>query len=48
MAEPHLLDRMFTAIMRGLVETGRAPHYAELAPRAGARPSRTAAGSCTT
>ena len=35
MAEPHLLDRMFTALMHGTVETGRAPHYAELAPRLG-------------
>ena len=25
------MDRMFQRIMRGLVETGRAPHYAELA-----------------
>ena len=31
MAEPHVLDRMFTALMHGIVETGRAPHYAELA-----------------
>src|SRR5438309_8494191 len=31
MAEPRLMDRMFQRIMRGLVETGRAPHYAELA-----------------
>src|SRR6266571_4138865 len=31
MAAPRLMDRMFQRIMRGLVETGRAPHYAELA-----------------
>ena len=31
MADPGLLDRMFHRIMRGLVETGRAPHYAEVA-----------------
>jgi len=31
MADPRLLDQLFTRIMRGLVETGRAPHYAELA-----------------
>ena len=31
MADPRLLDRMFTRIMRGLVDTGTAPHYAELA-----------------
>ncbi len=31
MADPRLMDRMFQRIMRGLVDTGRAPHYAELA-----------------
>src|SRR5437870_13004530 len=31
MPHPLLMDRMFQRIMRGLVETGRAPHYAELA-----------------
>ena len=31
MADPVLMDRMFQRIMRGLVDTGRAPHYAELA-----------------
>jgi hypothetical protein len=31
MADPQLMDRMFTRIMRGLVDTGTAPHYAELA-----------------
>ena len=35
MADPRLLDLMFGRIMRGLVETGRAPHYAELAPGLG-------------
>ena len=35
MADPRLLDRMFSRIMRGLVESGRAPHYAELAPGLG-------------
>ena len=30
-ADPGLLDRMFQRIMRGLVDSGRAPHYAELA-----------------
>jgi hypothetical protein len=29
MADPLLMDRMFQRIMRGLVETGRAPHYAD-------------------
>jgi hypothetical protein len=31
MADPVLMDRMFQRIMRALVETGSAPHYAELA-----------------
>jgi hypothetical protein len=31
MADPHLVDRMFHRIMRGLVERGVAPHHAELA-----------------
>ena len=35
MADPALMDRMFTRIMRGLVDTGSAPHYAELAPALG-------------
>ena len=35
MTEPRLLDLMFSRIMRGLVESGRAPHYAELAPGLG-------------
>ena len=31
MADTHLMDRMFQRIMRSLVDTGRAPHHAELA-----------------
>src|SRR5438128_2493530 len=31
MTGPQLRDAMFHRIMRGLVDTGRAPHYAELA-----------------
>src|SRR5215469_5128438 len=31
MADALLMDRMFQRIMRGLVDTGRAPHHAELA-----------------
>src|SRR5205814_207463 len=31
MTEAALLDRAFARIMRGLVDTGTAPHYAELA-----------------
>src|SRR4026208_1190148 len=29
MADAGLMDRMFQRIMRGLVDTGHAPHYAE-------------------
>ena len=35
MADARRLDLMFSRIMRGLVESGRAPHYAELAPGLG-------------
>ncbi|MGH7418658.1 MAG: organomercurial lyase [Candidatus Rokuibacteriota bacterium] len=31
MADAQLIDHMFHRIMRGLVDSGRAPHYAELA-----------------
>jgi len=31
MADQSLMDRMFHRIMRGLVDSGRAPHYGELA-----------------
>jgi Alkylmercury lyase len=31
MADPQLLDRAFTLLMRSLVQSGRALHYAELA-----------------
>ena len=31
MSDPQRLDDMFHRVMRALVETGRAPHYAELA-----------------
>jgi hypothetical protein len=31
MADAQMMDRMFQRIMRGLVDTGRAPHHAELA-----------------
>ena len=31
LADPRLTDQMFHGIMRGLVDSGRAPHYAELA-----------------
>ena len=39
MADPHQLDQMFARIMRALVETGRAPHYAELAGAMGLTPA---------
>jgi len=35
MADPATLDAAFHAIMRSLIETGRAPHYAELANHLG-------------
>jgi hypothetical protein len=35
MADPRRLDQMFSRIMRGLVDSGRAPHYAELATSLG-------------
>ena len=35
MADARLLDGMFHRIMRGLVDHGRAPHYAEMAPALG-------------
>jgi len=31
MADARLMDQVFSRIMRALVDTGRAPHYAELA-----------------
>jgi hypothetical protein len=31
MADRSLLDRAFQRVMRGLIDTGRAPHYAEVA-----------------
>jgi hypothetical protein len=30
MADPRLMDRLFQRIMRGLIDSGVAPHYAEL------------------
>src|SRR4029453_14227503 len=38
MPDPRLMDQAFQRIMRSLVDTGRAPHYAELA-RSLARPA---------
>jgi alkylmercury lyase-like protein len=35
MADPRLVDRMFQLIMRSLVDSGRAPHYADVAPSIG-------------
>jgi hypothetical protein len=38
MAEPTLLDRTFSVIMKGMVETGQAPHYTEIAAELGLSP----------
>src|SRR5207245_10212180 len=38
MADAPLMDRMFHRIMRGLIDTGTAPHYAELARALGLSP----------
>jgi hypothetical protein len=38
MAEPTLLDRTFSVIMKRLVETGQAPHYTEIAADLGVSP----------
>ena len=35
MAEPAMLDRAFHHIMQSFIETGRAPHYSELAAALG-------------
>jgi hypothetical protein len=35
MADPVTLDKAFYAILRSFIETGRAPHYAELAAALG-------------
>ena len=39
MAEPSLLDRTFSVIMKRMVETGQAPHYTEIAAELGLSPS---------
>jgi len=38
MAEPTLLDRTFSVIMKRMVETGQAPHYTEIAAELGLSP----------
>jgi hypothetical protein len=38
MAEPTLLDKTYSFIMKGLVETGQAPHYTEIAAELGVSP----------
>ena len=38
MAEPTLLDRVFSTIMKRMVETGCAPHYTEIASELGMSP----------
>ena len=39
MADPTLLDRTFSVIMSRMVETGQAPHFAEIAADLGVSPS---------
>ena len=39
MAEPTLLERTFSIIMNRMVETGQAPHFAEIAAELGVTPS---------
>jgi hypothetical protein len=38
MAEPTLVDRTFSIIMKRMVETGQAPHYTEIAAGLGVSP----------
>ena len=38
MAEPGLLDRTFSVIMKRMVDTGQAPHYTEIAAELGVSP----------
>jgi hypothetical protein len=38
MTEPTLLDKTFSIIMKGFVETGQAPHYTEIATELGVSP----------
>ena len=38
MAEPTLLDRTFSIIMKRMVETGQAPHFTEIAAELGVSP----------
>jgi hypothetical protein len=38
MAEPSLLDRTFSVIMKRMVDTGQAPHYTEIAADLGVSP----------
>ena len=35
MSDPTMLDRTFAIIMKGMVETGQAPHYTEIAGELG-------------
>ncbi len=38
MAEPTLQDKTFHIIMKGMVETGQAPHFTEIAAELGVSP----------
>lgn len=41
MADPQLLARMYHSIMSGIVRSGRAPHYTELATELGLSPDES-------
>jgi len=38
MSEPAILDKTYHFILRRMIETGRAPHYTEIAAELGASP----------
>jgi len=38
MAEPTLMDKTYSIILKGFVETGQAPHYTEIAADLGVTP----------
>ena len=38
MSEPNILDKTFPIILGRMIETGRAPHYTEIAAEPGASP----------
>ena len=38
MAEPTVMDKTYSIIIKGFVETGQAPHYTEIAAELGVSP----------